>query len=156
MKFHDAIETELNPYGEFFDVKDYAAKIADNVVRIAANFHVFDNGPEGEISEQTISRAAKVGLYYLREARRIMSLLDKPQEISDAEVLLAWLIQHDQDQCPLGTILQYGPNQLRTKNRRDIAIKILEENHWVMTSTDGRKRSIVLNPKARGTFNELS
>jgi putative DNA primase/helicase len=42
VKFHDAIETDLRAGGELFVVRDVASKTADNAVRLAALFHVFD------------------------------------------------------------------------------------------------------------------
>ncbi len=51
--FHDAIESELRPSGELYDVRDVASKTADNAVRIATLFQIFENG---------ISRSSAISL----------------------------------------------------------------------------------------------
>jgi hypothetical protein len=47
-------------------------------------------------------------------------------------------------------ILNRGPNPLRHKARRDAALKVLIEKHWVCEVRVDKATRIVLNPKARG------
>jgi hypothetical protein len=46
IEYHDKIERQLSPDGAYCDVKDVAAKSAENVARIAVLFHLlmFDRG----------------------------------------------------------------------------------------------------------------
>src|SRR5205085_657136 len=44
-EYHDAIERELKPLGEYASVCDFAAKSAENAARIAGCLHVFEGGP---------------------------------------------------------------------------------------------------------------
>jgi len=42
--YHDAVEAQLAIGGELFEIKDVASKSADNATRLAALFHVFEDG----------------------------------------------------------------------------------------------------------------
>ena len=42
IEYHDAIESELASGGELYDVRDVASKSADNAVRLAALFQIFE------------------------------------------------------------------------------------------------------------------
>jgi putative DNA primase/helicase len=53
VKFHDAIEGELRNGGELYDVRDVASKTADNAVRLAAQFQVFEHGMGGAVGLAT-------------------------------------------------------------------------------------------------------
>ena len=66
-------------HGEFFDVKDVAAKTADNAARIAGVFHVLEHGPVGEIAVETMKEAARLALWHLHEAKRIIGAIDVPE-----------------------------------------------------------------------------
>ena len=55
--FHDAIEGELRNGGELYDVRDVASKSADNAVRLAALFHVFEHGMKGAVGLEAFEGA---------------------------------------------------------------------------------------------------
>ena len=55
IKFHDDVERELAPGGEMTETRDVASKAADNVARLAALFHLFEQGsPTGQIGSEHI------------------------------------------------------------------------------------------------------
>ena len=51
VEFHDAIECQLASGGDLYDVRDVASKTADNAVRLAALFQMFEQGT-GAVSGQ--------------------------------------------------------------------------------------------------------
>ena len=150
IEFHDDVERELAHHGEFFDVKDFAAKTADNAARIAGVFHVLEHGPVGEVAVETMKQAARLALWHLHEAKRIIGAIDVPEVLADAKALLEWLLSQDGDVAPKA-VLHRGPSRLRDRGRRDEAIELLAETNHLVRKRVGRTQEILeLNPKLRG------
>lgn len=147
VSYTDAIEAQLRPSGELYDVKDVASKCADNAVRIAALFHVFEGGI-GPISLDAFKGASRVAAWHLSEARRFFGELVIPPELVDAAKLDAWLVEH----CKRNRsnvvgkrhVRQHGP--LRDGARLDVALEELVEMDRVRLAKDGRKTVISINP----------
>jgi Protein of unknown function (DUF3987) len=148
-QFHNDVETELGIDGEYADVADIGAKIAENAARLAANFHVMANGPGGAINSKTMWRAIKVASWHLYEARRVLAAFDKSQTIADAQALLEWLPRRlvkdaKADLLDPRQVLQFGPKALREVKRRDAAIKLLVD-HGYLIPLSGRPRRFQVN-----------
>jgi hypothetical protein len=149
---HDDVEAALSRVGEFGNIPDIGAKIAENSARLAANFHIVERGPGGSIDAATMEAAATVAVWYLNEARRVIAANERPQDATDAELLLDWLLREPAGPIEPRIILNRGPNSLRNKPRRDAAIKVLIEKHWILEVKDGRTTRLALNPKARAAW----
>ncbi|MBK6758041.1 MAG: DUF3987 domain-containing protein [Moraxellaceae bacterium] len=67
--YHDQVELQLGYLGEFKDIKDIASKSADNAARLAALFHVLEQGKAGTISAKNMQRGAVLAGWHLYEAR---------------------------------------------------------------------------------------
>lgn len=146
--YHDATERELKPLGEFVAVGDFAAKSAENAVRIAGCIHVF-KGVQGAISQDTMQRAVRLARWYLREALRALDSLEEPQAWTDARLLDTWIsIAGD---CPKRDVLHRGPYALRDKARRDAAIAVLFDLGRVRIEQDGKRETLMRNPSLRFT-----
>ncbi|RKT46811.1 uncharacterized protein DUF3987 [Thiocapsa rosea] len=147
VEFTDAIEAELRPSGELYDVRDVASKCADNAVRIAALFHVFEGGI-GPISLDAFEGASRIAAWHLTEARRFFGELALPSELVDAAKLDAWLIEHCRrhrsNTVGKRHVRQHGP--LRDGARLDTAIGELVEMDRLRVEKDGRKIALTLNP----------
>ena len=151
IKFHNDIERELKRFGTFEEIRDFASKAAENMARIAACIHVFVFGPTGRISKDLAINACKISLWYLNEARRILCLYHKTQVEEDAETLLNWFIEkgYQDNDIKAADLLRYGPNQLRDKKRRDVALKLLIEHRCILqTGSPINKAVLKLHPKA--------
>lgn len=142
-EYHDQIEHELRPLGDFSAVKDFAAKSAENATRIAGCLHLFQ-GQHGTINAATMQSGANLARWYLGEALRLMDLLDEPQSKADARLLDAWL--EEAGSCPAWKVLHSGPNQIRDKARRNAAIDVLESLGRARIERDGRREILVRNP----------
>lgn len=146
--FHNAVETELRSGGEFCDVRDVASKAADNAARLAALFHVFEQGANGEIGRENIERARLIVAWHLNEARRFFGEFALPAELADAARLDSWLIDHcrrerthfvsTRDAQRLGTV--------RHREKLAAALQELEELDRVQLSQEGRRKIIKVNP----------
>lgn len=142
-EYHDEIERELKPLGEYTTVCDFAAKSAENAARIAGCLHVFE-GAQGAIPHETMQHAATLARWYLREALRVLDVLDEPQAWADARLLDAWLAEAGDS--PIRNVLRLGPGPLRDKVRRNAAIEVLAELARARVERDGRRETLTRNP----------
>jgi hypothetical protein len=148
--FHDDVEAELGKSGEYADVADIGAKVAENAVRLAAQFHILERGAEGEIDSKTLYRAVLIAQWHLQDARRTLGAFDRPQCITDAEILLEWLVRQPSGPVEPRKILQHGPRASgRDVKRRDAALAVLVDHQFLIPLSNGRKRQYLLNPRAK-------
>lgn len=150
IEYHNEVEKRLAPLAELADVADFGAKSAENVARLACTFHVFEHGPEGEVTAHTMNQACEVGAWFLTEARRILGLEDVPQEERDAARYLRFLVEKGDGTFSARDILKSGPRP-RGKKRRDPALSVLRDHGWITWSGD----TVTLHPLAKGATNEL-
>jgi hypothetical protein len=107
--------------------------------------HVFGHGPAGEIGPAGMEAGAKLALWHLHEARRMLAGIGRTGEAADAQVLLDWLL--DEPAPPsLGRVLQFGPYRVRDKARRDAALARLEEHGLARLQASGRETLVATNP----------
>jgi putative DNA primase/helicase len=147
--FHDAIEAELSTGGELHDVRDVASKTADNAARLAALFHTF-TGSIGPIDLEAMESAARIAAWHLHEARRFLGELAMPAELANPMRLEAWMLDYCKregtDSVPTREIQRCGPNGLRDKAVIDSTIKELSDLGRAKLVTEGKKKSVRLNP----------
>ena len=111
---HDEIEKAIGPTGEFVDVRDVAAKAADNIARMAALFHFLDerNG-YGNIGPEAVRSAAAVVIWHLYQAKHFLGPLSSSPEEARAAALDGWLRNHCRREgvstVSTRTIQQFGP-----------------------------------------------
>ena len=145
--FHDAIERELVSGGELYDVRDVASKTADNAVRLAALFQVFEGGV-GAVGADIFEGASRVAAWHLSEARRFFGELALPAELADAARLDAWLIDYCRrertHEVPKNHTRQCGP--LRDGKRLDTALRELADLDRVRLFRDGRRQTLKVSP----------
>lgn len=150
IRFHDIIEKQLTEGGQFCDIKDVAAKSADNAARLAGLFHVFEKGVDGEVGLDQMESACKLTLWHLTEARRFFGEQAMKPEILDAGKLEQWLIDRYRENGgkPISTrdVLQYGPFR-KDNDRRESAYYVLEEYNHIKRQKVGRQKLIYLNPE---------
>lgn len=146
--FHDAIESELRDGGELYEVRDVAAKCADNAARLAAVFHAFEMDTRSPVSEEAFAGASRVAAWHLHEARRFFGELALPAELADASRLDAWLLgccaRNSAGLIPTREAQRMGP--VRDRTRLDAALRTLEELDRLRVVQRDRRRDIEINP----------
>lgn len=149
VKFHDDVESMLPSGGELYDVRDVASKSADNAVRLAALFHVFE-GDIGPISFEAMESGARIATWHLLEARRFFGELAMPPEIAQPARLEAWMLDHCRregtDKVPTRDVQRCGPGGLRDRTKFHEALKELIELGRARLVADGRKKLVQINP----------
>ncbi|HEY9069531.1 MAG TPA: DUF3987 domain-containing protein [Candidatus Ozemobacteraceae bacterium] len=150
VKFHDAVEVQLASGGRLYDVRDVASKIADNAVRLAALFHTFERGPSGAISVDTLEGAVKIASWHLNESRRFFGEIAMPEEVSTASRLERWILKNcraeETDRVTTNRVQQFGPGDLRRREKIETAVKELQERGRAQLVRDGHRKYIVVNP----------
>jgi putative DNA primase/helicase len=148
--YHDAIECELKDSGELYDVRDVAAKSADNAARIAALFHVFESNQSNEVSIDSLNGATRVAAWHLNESRRFFGEIALPGVLKEAARLETWLIAYCKREnalcVPVTALQQTGPVSLRRKEAHDPAIRELSALNRLRIVTNAPKKLLELNP----------
>ena len=146
--YHDAIESQLASGGGLYDVRDVASKSADNAVRLAALFQIFEQGV-GAVSGDSFERASLITAWHLGEAQRFFGELALPEELSDAARLDRWLVEYcGRERVKTVNkryVLQHGP--IRAGARLNIAINELVQLDRLGLRKVEKRAEIMVNPK---------
>ena len=150
IQIFNTIERQLGRDGDLHAVRDVAAKASENMVRLAALFHVMEHGVSGEIETDYIQAANAVVTWHLNEARRVLAELDTPPALAAAMRLDAWLcaeaLANGTGRVPTRRVYQYGPNCVRDGREFNAALTLLTERGRARLQVDGRQRYIAINP----------
>ena len=150
VRLHDRIEGGLGAGGAYQDVRDIAAKAAEKVVRLAALFHVLEQGPAGTIGTEYIHGAEDIVCWHLHEARRLLANLDTPTALAAAIRLDTWLLNEARatgvPSIPTTRIYQYGPACVRDSRDLKAALTTLTERGRARLEESGRRRFVTVNP----------
>lgn len=130
--FYDRVEQELRHFGFLSDIRDAGSKIHDNVARIAALLHTYENeiAQQTEISADVASSACALGEFYLLEFKSLFGEKTVGQVAEDdGRILFDWLLKNgyqiSRAFIPKSHLLQYGPSRLRKKEKLELAIQFL-------------------------------
>lgn len=126
---HDNIQLMMQPGGMLENDKDFGAKHADKIARMAAQLHFFD-GNIGPIPLSTLERSISICYWYAFE---FVSYFAKPpslpQEQGDANLLRSWFANHLRTGgsyiLKKNEVRQCGPNRLRNIMRMNTALRLL-------------------------------
>ena len=126
VKLANEIEQAMGPGGRFEACPDHASKLSNQVGRVAALLHLFEDY-SGDISAQTLDMAAHLCSHYSLHFQQV--LMPPPQEILDAMQLRQWFAQLYQQHrwlgIPYNDARQRGPNPLRNTKRLSEAVNVL-------------------------------
>jgi hypothetical protein len=146
VEYYNETELAIGARGEFYSVRDFAAKSAENAARLACNFHIFQQGATGEVDSDAMQRAITIMQWHLRETLRVFSHIDTPEEMTHARLLLEWLKRKNHRTITASEIATHGPNQLRQREARHAALKTLCEHGYLRERAVGRNRQYEVNP----------
>jgi len=141
--FFNQVETGLKSQGIWHDINDFASKAAENAARLAALFHLF-SGATGDIQAESIEQAIAIIQWHLQETRRLLAPFPAETQYADAEKLMNWLLLKKLRETTPRAIQQSSP--IRQRVRRDNAISVLVEHHWVRLIHRNNQTMIEVNP----------
>jgi putative DNA primase/helicase len=148
IKFYNDVEAELGVGGSLNDVRDVAAKAADNAARLSAQFHVVESGPSGAIGAHHVAAACRIVAWHLNEARRFLGDFALPAPLMNASRLDAWLLDYCRAHNRTTVIRRELQNlsPVRDGRKLDEALAELADAGRVRTITAGRTKTIAVNP----------
>lgn len=164
MIFNNQLQLLMQPGHFFCEDRDLASRAAENASRLACIFHVFEHGPNGEISADTFDRAATISLWFLHQSKRILHELSRPLAETDAQLLYDWLVGEyrnfqilpgqfmpghipERHRMPISHIyLNCRPNRLRNKSVLMPAIQALVDRGIVRHITKPKPAYLWLEP----------
>jgi hypothetical protein len=134
VKAYNAIEKELAPQGGLGDIKPFAARAAENILRVAGVVQVFED-PQSKVIEAKAMKGAIrliVG-HYLKETLRLTTRAEPSDEMAQAQRLLEWLrIKAGRKPFKESLIYQKGPPFARSASRANQLLNILLKHYWIV------------------------
>ena len=149
------------PGSEYSGFGSVVSKHSERIARIAGVLTVFE-GSGLTVNEETMFSAIELGKWHMQESIRIIGAGSLKPETNDALDLIEWFRKNTKSlskntkngseqknhefEFTKGYLQQYGPLRIRNKTRRDSALSVLVENHWLRIVKKGKKQIIELNP----------
>lgn len=146
---YNGIEERLGSDGDYSEIRDVASKAAENIARMAALFHVFEHGLDGDISADHIDRATLIVKWHLNEARRFFFETALTPEERDVAKLEEWLVKACRDngsnivsrrEAQRG-VLRNGGGRLKA------ALSTLEKHGRIKQVNTGKRKDIEMHPE---------
>lgn len=137
IEFHNDVDSKMSEDGDFYPIKPFASKAAEQVNRIAAIFafseRVAKDNTQFTIGLKHINRAITLIEYYLSEVVRVIGKNGGDPDIVLANLTLEWIKRNRPDQIfPIADIYQKGPSQIRNGKTAKRIMRILAEHEYVI------------------------
>lgn len=153
--FYNQVEQELRRGGDMSDTKDVASKAADNVARLAALFHLFEQRGGSEIQVEFVKSAIVIVTWHLYEANRFLYEIAMPENLNNAIKLDEFILRYCRDNksrtIAKNYIRQNGP--VRDKKLLNDGLDELAEANRIRVILDGRTSIVEVNPALLGDDN---
>jgi hypothetical protein len=128
--FHDVIELQLAPSGEYAAIRSWAGKLLENVGRIAGVLAFVEDPHTETIGGSHMNGAVQLGIHYLSEAQRLFEAGCVGADLAQAMKLLDW-VKARGPRVHLRQVIQYGPNFVRTAATARKLLGILTDHRWL-------------------------
>lgn len=140
--YYNRIESAIGPNNWWTDIKDGAAKAAENIARLACLFQAFEScesQDDFQISAEMIHAADVICMWYMNHFKGIFGQQSAlSAEVQDANELMAWLektwAQRNANFIAKNEVRQLGPNKIRSKDRLERAMDILQKDGKIIVA----------------------
>lgn len=129
IEIHDTIEGLMGPTGEYAQVRAWASKAPEQVLRIAAVFATVEGLPG--IDLEHIDRAAELVSWHLSEVVRLVSTCETPPDVRAAEAVLAWARDRRRGFVYSSELVNRGPGCVRSADHLHNVMALLARHGWV-------------------------
>lgn len=138
-QFYNHVEQMQIDTGPLQDIRGFASKAVEQAARLAGILQIFEDETADTVSEAIMVHAIGLVEWYLSEAKRLLEVSVVPVPIKQAERLLQWLINRwEAEFIDLRTIVRKGPGALRASVLARQAVRLLEENGWLISEPGTR------------------
>lgn len=128
VEFHDSREKRFGKFEDYHGIRRFGSKAAEHVLRVAGVMALFEDSSTKEISTDHIKRAIIIIDYYLGERLRLDNYYCVEPSLLTAQKVLDWAQARGKKGVRLSDLYQYGPPEVRSKDRA-IAILLKLEEH---------------------------
>lgn len=140
-EFHDETDQKIILDGEFYSIKPFANKAAEQVLRVAGILSFVDGvsnpGYNLTVSLEHMERAIILIEYYLYETLRLTGSYGGDPAIALATLTLEWIKRNRPALLfPIADIYQKGPPQLREAKKAKEILDILKRHGYVCEVPD--------------------
>ncbi|MBQ6143367.1 MAG: DUF3987 domain-containing protein [Clostridia bacterium] len=148
--FQVTVEKKLS--NEWFNIRDFAAKIPGTMLRIAGLLHCAktENPDEENINKKTIEEAINIIMYIAKHIEKIYQINDESSEISKLKYVLKRIKKINNLEFDKQELYQICKGSISKAEHLDEYLKILENYNYlkiINIQTEGRpKQKIILNP----------
>ncbi|MDQ5920697.1 MAG: hypothetical protein QG673_753, partial [Pseudomonadota bacterium] len=142
--FFNEVEKGLSNPNKWMHVQDFASKSLENVARLSALLHIFSGKDAHEIRSESIEQAIDIVHWHLLETKHILQPANESTAAQDALKLINWIKARKLQDTSPRYLQQYSP--IREKSKRDKAISLLIDNHFIKESTNQNKTVLLINP----------
>lgn len=128
---YNEIELALAPSGDYSEIKATAAKVAEQIARIAGVLTIIDKHHAEQVTADIMSRAIVLGDWYLSEALRLTKQGNTGSEYVTAQEVIQWVIAK---RLRTITVNQVNKGTRKVKNAQHAreTLRLLEENGWLI------------------------
>ncbi|MEZ5534397.1 MAG: DUF3987 domain-containing protein [Thiolinea sp.] len=159
VEFYNHIETSLAPGGYSEFIRSAAARAAENAARLAAIFHVFENGLEGEIEERHVVSACNIVKWHLSETKRFRYRLELPEHYVHAGNVAKRIARFVRERKLSGVagwqevterhiITRLSPKAVQdSKTVKPVIMELLDAGHLLEWQHDAPRPYVVVNPR---------
>jgi hypothetical protein len=148
------IEIKMQPNGLYYNAKDHASKLAENIARVAALIHCFEYPLDKEISTNSLWEAINLVSYFSGQFMSVFCA--PPKHVADAQNLTLWLGKYADSgirYIKRNNILQYGPSGTRKKTDLEAALGYMRPSNKLAEIISRKTRVIDLWPQQQ--FDEV-
>jgi len=131
------IKLGAGPNGPYADVRAYAAKAHDNLLRIAGTLTLYHDPHATEIPTVWLHGAARLIEFYIGEFQRIRHGAEIAAPLAEARKLLDWMDREGREYVYPACVYQRGPGSLRSKAAAVAVIKTLTEHGYLLAVAGG-------------------
>ncbi|MDR5885004.1 YfjI family protein [Vreelandella janggokensis] len=128
MQVCNGIESDTAPGCLFHGFEDHAAKLPDNILRVACLMSVFINDPESEISEEVLEKSIDIVMYYSYQFRN--KFYSPSESDIDDQEMMDWIEirrANGQRYYRKAELQRYCPSRLRKIKRLDPCLIRLQQ-----------------------------
>ncbi|EPC2701237.1 DUF3987 domain-containing protein, partial [Escherichia coli] len=154
--YYNDVESKLGGLGPLRHCREYAAKNAEYMARLAGLIH-HSSGEEGDISPYTAEMARELAIWYGNEYVRLSNPLTFdnpaltvpvrliPEELELFNWIKSYCIEKGIPCMKKNDILQRGPNRFRKKDKINWLLDLLYEQNRVVPVIEGKTLYVAPN-----------
>jgi Protein of unknown function (DUF3987) len=142
-------EELLRKDGDYYEIRDFGAKLAEHTGRLAAVLAVYNNPRAPVVDENAIESGCLLAVYYANEMKRLRAIAGITEAEHITNDLRQWCLEYTakvrREEFHLAEVYQYGPRAVRTPAIARAHLATLVETGWLEELPadiiiDGRKR----------------